>query len=118
MTRLVAAVDFDGVIHTYFGWDGNPPTGRPIDGVVAGLQRLKDAGFSLVCFTARDAPFVQQWLDRHALGHYFSEVTNTKPKEAIVLFDDRAVRVPANVPYGLDRAASMFLLGFVIDKTA
>lgn len=117
MSRPVAAIDFDGVVHRYFGWDGNPPTGTPVEGVVAGLQRLKDAGFSLVCFTARDAQFVRQWLDRHVLGHFFSDVTNTKPKEAIVLFDDRAAHVPSNVPYGLDRAVSKFLLGYVIDRS-
>lgn len=118
MTRPVAAIDFDGVVHQYYGWDGETPTGPPVLGVRTGLQRLKDAGFSLTLFTARSGhDEIRKWLDRHTLGHFFSEITSTKPKGAVVFFDDRAINVPANVPDALDRKAKAFMLSYVIDAS-
>lgn len=81
------ALDFDGVLHRYTGWNGPVPTGEPIPGALEACVELMKK-FQLVIFTTRDAEKTSFWLRKH--GFPALEVTNTKPI-CILLVDDRAV---------------------------
>lgn len=83
------ALDFDGVLHSYTGWDGDIPTGEPILGALPACQELAK-GFNLVVFTTRKPEFVSEWLMKHGFN-MFEGITNTKP-EWMVLVDDRCIR--------------------------
>lgn len=98
------AVDFDGVLHEYTGWDGNPPKGKPIEGCGRALAAIRDAGFAVIVFSARETWAVEKWLQRHGLAHLVDSVTDVKPKSALAFFDDRGVYVPGNTRYGLYEA--------------
>lgn len=115
----VACVDFDGVIHEYTRWDGNPPTGKPIPGVHTALTKLALAGFEVVVFSARDSKHIESWLEKNGLSGYVASVTNIKIP-ADVYFDDRAVYVPSNIPGGLLASFDAFLRngGFPLQQIA
>lgn len=103
------AVDFDGVIHQYTTWQGNPPTGKPVVGVRHALKRLTAAGYELVCFTAREANYVMEWLEAYDLKVFFCRITNTKTPDIIAFFDDRAFHVESNRHNGLQAAIEAFM---------
>lgn len=103
------AVDFDGVIHHYTTWDGNPPKGKPVFGVRDGLRKLIAAGYELVVFTARDPNAVLDWLTFYELKQYFVQITNRKTPDIIAFFDDRGFNVVRNAARGLLAAVDSFL---------
>mgnify|MGYP001611463386 FL=1 len=83
------AVDFDGVIHEYSGWN-NGELNNPVAGAVDAWTKLENAGYTLVVFTCReDLDRVQDWFHQH-FG-FIPEITNTKPV-AVAYIDDRAIR--------------------------
>jgi hypothetical protein len=81
------ALDFDGVIHDYHGWNDGK-LGRPIDNSFAGVQSLLGRGLKVIIFTTRDKESVRGWLATWNFPDL--EVTNEKPPW-LVLLDDRAV---------------------------
>lgn len=81
------ALDFDGVLHAYTGWNGPVPTGKPIEGALDACVELMKK-FEVIIFTTRDAEKTSFWLRKH--GFPALKVTNTKPI-CILLVDDRAV---------------------------
>lgn len=80
-------LDFDGVIHSYKGWDGDEPKGDILPGARRGILDLA-RHYRVVVFTARKPEFVQPWLQRHGLGHL--PITHEKVP-AFLQVDDRVL---------------------------
>jgi len=83
-------VDLDGVVSTeerVF----ERPLAKPIAGAAAALRALKDAGHTIVIYTARgwaEYNVTKDWLDRHGMA--YDAIHMGKPI-AHVWVDDRAV---------------------------
>ncbi|HEY4682620.1 MAG TPA: HAD family hydrolase [Candidatus Acidoferrales bacterium] len=95
--RRTIAVDFDGVIADYDGWQGPSVLGPPRADVVEALRALRAEGWKIVIHTTRG---------EHEIAHYLAErgipydeinrnsdyqTQGVKPV-ADVYWDDRAVR--------------------------
>ena len=52
--QRVVAVDFDAVIAEYTGWQGNEYIGKPLEGVAKCLTELRERGWHICVWTARD----------------------------------------------------------------
>lgn len=112
MTRRPAAcVDLDGVLVGYDGWNGDGHVGALIDGAARALQDLDDAGYRIVVFTARSPPYssIIDRLRENRVAHLVDEITNTKPKDAVIFFDDRGWRVESDTPGALLAAVRSWL---------
>ena len=59
--RKVIALDFDGVLNTYHGWNEGQ-TGDPIPGMLYLVDALRAEKAYIIVFTARDAATVKPWL--------------------------------------------------------
>lgn len=97
------AIDFDGVVHTFDrGWHDGTCYGEPIEGSIEAIKELSK-NYRIIIFTAKvkkDRPLVDgktgltlvnEWLDKHGLTSYVSEVTCEKPR-AKYYIDDKAIR--------------------------
>lgn len=101
MTNL--GIDFDGVIHknTKGFYDGTVYD-DPIDGAIDALKELSKK-YKIICYTAKakkDRPLINgktgtelvwEWLKKHNMDSYVSEVTAEKPR-AVAYIDDKAFR--------------------------
>lgn len=87
MSKQTILVDFDGVLSAYSGWKGEDQLGPPIEKARSAMHLLCKQ-FTLVCFTTRDATFVEPWLRRHGFPHM--RVSNRKDP-AFLQIDDRAI---------------------------
>lgn len=88
------AVDFDGVLNNYKGWDGEEELYRPRIGVSEFLSKLSEE-YRVIIYTSRNVKSVEEWLERYNLSQYISDVTNNKPP-AKCYIDDRAVNFDGN----------------------
>ena len=99
------AVDFDGTIAKYEGWQGPLFLGEPVPAMVDRVKQWLKDGEEVVIFTARineDNPnlrlqiilAMQAWCQKH-IGQVL-EVTDRKHKRMRRFFDDRAVAVEKN----------------------
>lgn len=80
-------IDFDGVMHQYYGWKGLTHFDPPLEGARKALFVL-ERNYKLVCFTTRPAEGVERWLKMYSFPEM--KVTNIKePAELII--DDRAL---------------------------
>lgn len=97
------AIDFDGVIHNdNLGFHDGTCYGELIPGTKESLRNLASQ-HKIVIFTAKakkDRPLingktgielVEEWLFKHELLQYISEITSDKPR-AILYIDDKAYR--------------------------
>lgn len=97
------AIDFDGVIHNADkGFFDGTCYGEPIPGSLKALEQLAN-DFRIVIFTAKAKPnrplingktgteLVSEWLEKHDVLKYVSEITSEKPR-AILYIDDNAYR--------------------------
>jgi hypothetical protein len=93
--RYTVAVDLDGVLHAYTGWQGPEHFEPPIPGAIAWLETLwRD--FDVVIFTTRGqyagaAKAINDWLYQHGYNGPNLRVTNEKIP-ALVYVDDRGYR--------------------------
>lgn len=87
---LTVAVDFDGVLNTYDGWQGKYELFEPRRGVGLFLSKL-DERYDVIIFTNRKPSSVWRWLEEYNLATYVKKVTNHKPR-AFVYVDDRALK--------------------------
>lgn len=104
--RRTVAVDLDGVLAEYDGWEGLDAIGDPVEGAEAFLEALSER-FEVVIYTTRlnpnpfdeDTPrtslerckqIVVGWLERHDLPYDDVFVGTGKPI-AVAYVDDRAV---------------------------
>lgn len=92
------AIDFDGTLASYHGWQGPENIGKPLKGSLEFLNNLLKAGYRVVIFSTRDVKDIRQWL-RYYLGEEARRVavTNQKPS-AWVFIDDRALTFKGKYP--------------------
>lgn len=86
----VVCVDLDGVLNVYDGWRAPEFFHPPRPGAREFLRDLNEAGFEVIIFTVRYAPWVEKWLQECGLSDLVRGVTDRKPP-AHVYLDDRAV---------------------------
>lgn len=84
-------VDFDCVLHKYSkGYADGSIYDGPVEGAIAAIKKLQDAGYHVRCCTSRNdtLPAVQEWLDKHGIN---IEASNKKVP-CIAFIDDRGIR--------------------------
>jgi hypothetical protein len=97
------AIDFDGVIHNFDkGYYDGTCYGEPIPGSLEALKILSKQ-YKIIIFTAKAKPsrplvngktgveLVKEWLDKHGVLQYVSEITSEKPR-AVLYIDDNGYR--------------------------
>ena len=97
------AIDFDGVIHDdYDGWGDGTIYGSLIDGAIDAIKKLSEK-YNIIIFSAKVKPdrplvngktgieLVREWLEKHDLMKFVSEITAEKPR-AVVYIDDKGIR--------------------------
>jgi hypothetical protein len=105
--QLVIAVDFDGVIANYDGWNGTS-IGTPRADVIEALRVLRSEGWKIVVYSCRGAEEISPYLAENAIP--FDEVNpsplnpakGTKPR-ATVYWDDRACCYSGDALQDLER---------------
>lgn len=81
------AIDFDGVLHKYNGWQ-NGKIDEPISGSLEAIKTLS-AKRSVIIFTTRPEEIVKKWLKKYG----FPDLVVTNKKEKFyVMVDDRGLR--------------------------
>tara|TARA_B100000029_G_scaffold438009_1_gene453562 strand:- start:1184 stop:1573 length:390 start_codon:yes stop_codon:yes gene_type:complete len=96
------AIDFDGVIHTFDkGYHDGTCYGQPIKGTKEALEKLSKK-YNIIIFSSKVKPdrplvnnktgmeLVKDWLKKHDLLKYVSEITCEKPR-AKYYIDDKAI---------------------------
>lgn len=95
--RRTIAVDFDGVISNYGGWQGVDVLGAPRDDVRSALHALRSDGWKIIVHTTRGIESVRSYLLRADVP--FDEINRNSDYDnegskpvATVYWDDRALR--------------------------
>jgi adenylylsulfate kinase len=106
--RRTLAVDFDGVIADYSGWQGEASLGAPRADVCAALGTLRAEGWKIVVHTTRGAQAVEPYLRRNSIAfdeiNRNSDYSNAGPKPvATVYWDDRALAYSGDAARDLPR---------------
>jgi len=83
-------VDFDGVLNTYTGWQGNDELYSPKDGVKEFLQELA-ANYKICIFSTRNQTLIENWLEKYDLKKYVFKITDKK-EPAYAYIDDRGIK--------------------------
>ena len=91
------AVDFDGVIADYDGWQGEHSLGAPRPDVRNALRQLRTEGWKIVVHTTRGAESIREYLlsaevPFDEINHNSDSRTSGRKPVATVYWDDRAVR--------------------------
>ncbi len=90
MSKKTVAVDFDGVLNLYNGWQGEDELFQPRENAQQFLALLA-ADYEVIIHSTRSPTKIRRWLDEHGLAGYVADVTSVKPP-AVAYVDDRAVR--------------------------
>jgi hypothetical protein len=94
--QLTIAVDFDGVIADYGGWEGEKTVGQPRADVIEALQILREEGWRIIIFSCRAAEEIRPYLLTNKVPfdeintNSLSKTRGVKPR-ATVYWDDRAL---------------------------
>lgn len=96
-------IDFDGVIHNdNLGFHDGTVYGEPIEGSLESIKLLSEF-FNIIIFTAKakkdrplidgksGAKLVEEWLLKHDVLKFVSDVTAEKPR-ALLYIDDKGFR--------------------------
>jgi hypothetical protein len=91
------AVDFDGVIVDYDGWENSQVFGRPRADVLEALESLRSEGWKIVVYSCRASTEIAQYLVDNSIpfdeiNHNSSFSTGGVKPVATVYWDDRACR--------------------------
>ena len=105
--RKNIAIDFDGVIHNFDkGWFDGTCYGEPIPGSIDAIKKISKV-FKIIIFSSKALPdrplvngmtgeeLISEWLKKHDILKYISEVTFTKPR-AEYYIDDKAIEFRNN----------------------
>ena len=87
--KKTIAVDFDGVLNNYTGYDPHNLF-TPRSGVEDFLKTLNKQ-YEVIIYSTRNKSDIEKWLIKYHLDKYIQRVTNKKPP-AVAYIDDRAVR--------------------------
>jgi hydroxymethylpyrimidine pyrophosphatase-like HAD family hydrolase len=94
---LTIAVDFDGVIADYDGWNLDGAIGAPRMDVIQALQSLRTEGWKIIVYSCRSAAEIEPYLATHSVP--FDEINKNSSVSAggekpvaNVYWDDRACR--------------------------
>ena len=87
--KKTIAIDFDGVLNEYTGYD-EKDLQNPKRGVKEFLEKLNKK-YTVIIFTSRNKSDVEHWIKRYHFEKYIKKVTNTKPP-AVAYIDDRAIQ--------------------------
>ncbi len=82
------ALDFDGVIHAYKGWNGGNLSGA-VDGANSAVQRFLDLGNKVVIFSTRDTDAIAEWLYEYGFPDDVEISSKNPPFRCLI--DDRAI---------------------------
>lgn len=106
-SRRTIAVDFDGVIADYDGYQGPGVLGAPRPDVREAMAALRSEGWKIVIHTTRGQEEIAGYLARHAIP--FDEINSNSDYEtqgpkpvADVYWDDRAVRYSGDARKDID----------------
>lgn len=88
MKKFCLAIDFDGVIHKYGGWQGGLLQ-DPIRGAKEFIEGFLKSGMEVVIFSTRDPEVIRGWLFLHKFP--ILRITNIKEQHFDVFLDDRAI---------------------------
>jgi hydroxymethylpyrimidine pyrophosphatase-like HAD family hydrolase len=100
MTQRIVCIDLDGTIAHYDEWKGETHFGKPIDGVVEALTKLKENNCLLIIYTTRaDKTLIKLFLDTNNIPFDFINENPNQPTNAIggkpfadVYIDDKAIQ--------------------------
>lgn len=105
--RPTIAVDFDGVIANYDGWQGQAVLGSPRADVVSALRQLNREGWKVIIYTTRGVDEIEVYLLE--AGIPFEEInrnsdysTQGHKPVATVYWDDRALTYSGDALRDLD----------------
>ena len=101
------AIDFDGVIASYKGYQGYGKFGPPVDqiGIIATLKYLKKTGWRIVIYTSRsETGHIAEYLKSNEIPYDFINYNpsnaefNCSPCKPVadVYLDDRAINFDGN----------------------
>ena len=99
MSKECYAVDLDGTLAEYTGWQGNEFIGKAIPSMISMIKQWIQDGIEVIIFTARatdpkNIPAIEKWLERNDLPKL--KITNIKTPDIARIYDDRAVQVRKN----------------------
>lgn len=99
MERKIIAVDLDGTITEYDGWQGEKHIGEPIDGCVEVLKKLKKSHVIIIHTCRNNLEYVKKYLDKHQIPYDYINENPYQPDSAgndkifaHHYIDDRAVK--------------------------
>ena len=98
------AIDFDGVLNNYSGYDGDN-LGTPREGAKEFLMELSKE-YNIVIYSARRYTKIIRWLNKYNLQEYICNVTGYKPKNVVCFIDDRGITFNGNYQEILDKLKS------------
>lgn len=108
---LIIAVDFDGVIADYEGWNESALIGTPRKDVIEALKVLRREGWKIVVYSCRGAHEIDPYLRKNEIP--FDEINPAPPKptkgpkpRATVYWDDRACCYSGNALEDLEKILS------------
>lgn len=87
--KKTVAVDFDGVLNNYHGYNPND-LGTIREGAKEFLEELHQE-YTVIIYSTRNSTDIIHWLEKYHLNRYIKEVTNKKPP-AVAYIDDRGIR--------------------------
>jgi hypothetical protein len=101
------AVDFDGVIANYEGWEDTGAFGEPRKDVIEALEILRTEGWKIVVYSCRATSEIAPYLVQHRVP--FDEINQNSSRPtagckpaATVYWDDRACRYSGDAKKDLD----------------
>ena len=97
--KMNIAVDFDGVLNNYSGYDPHDLC-TPRSGVEDFLKQLNKQ-FDVIIYSTRNSSHIVKWLEKYHLDKYIKVVTDKKPV-AVAYIDDRAIRFNGDYQECLD----------------
>lgn len=84
------AVDFDGVLNNYKGFDGDN-LGTPRPGAKEFLIELSKK-YNVIIYSARRYTKIIRWLNKYNMQQYVCNVTCYKPRKVVCFIDDRGLK--------------------------
>lgn len=97
--KEVLAVDLDGTLAEYHGYQGEDVIGKPVMPMLRRVRNWIADGKTVVIFTARASKEsaiqpIKDWLRDNGIGGL--EITNEKRHDFSIIYDDRAIQVRRN----------------------